>query len=204
VLALPGHDVPFLVGRISVAQVASQRQSYINGLLIQSRGAVRGRRCTNCERGGLSPFPSCRRLFGHFGNACGNCKWRDHAIRCTDPDDSDLEGYEVSEPDSDDPAPAPAPPPKRLRGAPSLSVEEVPPSPPAEVASTALVRFHPGAGTKGDPIDVDSDGGAYRIAFPLFDYNFLALSTYMVSCCSCTQRPSGYPCNGFTFSWCMG
>ncbi|KAI1159087.1 hypothetical protein F5B18DRAFT_638134 [Nemania serpens] len=29
------------------------------------------------------PFPTCVRLPGHFGGCCGNCKWRDHAARCS-------------------------------------------------------------------------------------------------------------------------
>src|SRR5438034_1057150 len=29
------------------------------------------------------PFPYCHRLPGHFGGAYGNCKWKDHATRCS-------------------------------------------------------------------------------------------------------------------------
>ncbi|OJD25449.1 hypothetical protein ACJ73_03181 [Blastomyces percursus] len=49
----------------------------------------------------LRPFPECRRLSGHFGGACGNCKWRDHAIRYSVRDDGDaVEVIEI--PDTDD------------------------------------------------------------------------------------------------------
>ena len=30
----------------------------------------------------MRPFLECRVAAGHFANACGNCKWRDHGIRC--------------------------------------------------------------------------------------------------------------------------
>ncbi|OJD12499.1 hypothetical protein ACJ73_09342 [Blastomyces percursus] len=51
---------------------------------------------------GLRPFPECRRLPEHFRGACGNCKWRDHAIRCSVRED-DGDAVEVIEiPDTDD------------------------------------------------------------------------------------------------------
>ena len=40
----------------------------------------------------LRPFPKCRRVAGHFGGACANCKWRDHGARCFVRDDSSDEG----------------------------------------------------------------------------------------------------------------
>jgi hypothetical protein len=42
-------------------------------------------------RPGLRPFPECRRLPGHFGECCGNCKWRDHAFKCSVRDDMVVE-----------------------------------------------------------------------------------------------------------------
>ncbi|OJD09454.1 hypothetical protein ACJ73_10300, partial [Blastomyces percursus] len=36
------------------------------------------------------PLPECRRLPGHFGGAYGNCKWRDHASRCSVRDGEDV------------------------------------------------------------------------------------------------------------------
>jgi Protein of unknown function (DUF3716) len=67
------------------AQMGSHRASYINAILIQSRGVARNPPCGACaaDRPGLRPFPECRRIQGHFGGCCGNCKWRDHAARCT-------------------------------------------------------------------------------------------------------------------------
>ena len=66
VLALPGQDVVFVRGAITPNQVASHRPSYINAILIQSRGNVVLNPCTACQgsRPGLRPFPECRRLPG--------------------------------------------------------------------------------------------------------------------------------------------
>ncbi|KAF2228379.1 hypothetical protein EV356DRAFT_581615 [Viridothelium virens] len=38
--------------------------------------------CNDCARKGLHPFPECRRVRGHFGGCCANCKWQDHAKSC--------------------------------------------------------------------------------------------------------------------------
>ena len=83
VLALPGQDVVFVRGAITPTQVGTHRPSYVNAILIQSRGAAAGQACGECRRRGLRPFPRCVRVAGHFGGACGNCKWRDHAARCS-------------------------------------------------------------------------------------------------------------------------
>jgi hypothetical protein len=89
VLALPGRDVVFVPGAITPNQVRSHRPSYINAILIQSRGNMVPGLCTACQtpRPGLRPFPECRRVPGHFGGCCGNCKWRDHASKCFVRDD---------------------------------------------------------------------------------------------------------------------
>ncbi|EDN05524.1 predicted protein [Histoplasma mississippiense (nom. inval.)] len=44
----------------------------------------------------------CRRLPGHFGGACGNCKWRDHAIRCSERDGEGVEVIEIVDDDDDE------------------------------------------------------------------------------------------------------
>ena len=84
-LLLPGRDVPYVWGRISGHQVLTHRPSYINAVLIQRAGVlVPGGGCTACRtRPGLTPFTDCFRAPGHFGGACGNCKWRDYAARCS-------------------------------------------------------------------------------------------------------------------------
>jgi hypothetical protein len=72
----------------------SARPSYINAVLIQSRGIFVGAPCSACAsqmrlsiHGWAKPFPVCVRLPGHFGGCCGNCKWRDHAARCSKRDE---------------------------------------------------------------------------------------------------------------------
>jgi hypothetical protein len=85
VLALPGRDVPIVRGSMTGRQINSHRQSYINALLIASRGRPTMSPCGgSCQssRGGR-PFRMCIRLPGHFGGSCANCKWRDWASHCS-------------------------------------------------------------------------------------------------------------------------
>ncbi|KAJ5249373.1 hypothetical protein N7524_011689 [Penicillium chrysogenum] len=89
VLNLPGRTVQFVYGVITGTQVHSQRPSYINALLIQSRGLPLITPCEACRQTQRRPFPAYVRAPGHFGGACGNCKWRDAAIRCTVRDSSE-------------------------------------------------------------------------------------------------------------------
>ena len=88
VLMLPGRYVLVVRGAIIEAQVRSHRPSYINALLIQSRGRAVRTLCTVCQtqmtastNGWARPFSVCIRLPNHFGGAYANCKWRDHAGR---------------------------------------------------------------------------------------------------------------------------
>ncbi|KAH6659912.1 hypothetical protein BKA67DRAFT_641087 [Truncatella angustata] len=90
VLALPGRDILVVNRSITPAQVVSHRPSYINFLLITSRGRVSATPCVSCRlAAALSPFgwarpsPVCVRLPGHFGGCCSNCKWKDQASRCS-------------------------------------------------------------------------------------------------------------------------
>lgn len=100
--ALPGRDIRFGHGSITWARITSLRPSYINAVLIQRAGTVVQPRCTACRRRrGLYPFPECRRVPGHFGGACGNCKWRDHASRCSCRDAESSDEESSSESDSD-------------------------------------------------------------------------------------------------------
>ncbi|KAJ8061334.1 hypothetical protein OCU04_010397 [Sclerotinia nivalis] len=73
-IALPGCSVPFVRNRISSAQVRTMHPSYINMLLIQSRGRIVPNRCCTYRRRGLMPFLECHRVAGHFCSCCGNCK----------------------------------------------------------------------------------------------------------------------------------
>lgn len=86
----PGRPVAFVHGAITGNQIHSQRPSYINALLIQSRGLPLVQPCLACQQGQRRPFPDCARVPGHFGGACANCKWRDAASRCSVRDASGL------------------------------------------------------------------------------------------------------------------
>ena len=88
-LGLPGTDVQVNPeGACTPASVYSMRQSYIAAILIHSRGYVPSSgACTSCsqldEDPGRKPFLRCRHRPGHFNGACSNCKWPDHAARCS-------------------------------------------------------------------------------------------------------------------------
>jgi hypothetical protein len=91
---MPGRDVVFVRNAFTPGQLGTHRPSYVNALLIQRAGVLVPAGCNECQRRGLTPFPECRRIVGHFGSACGNCKWRDHAARCrvVEPDEGDSDG----------------------------------------------------------------------------------------------------------------
>ena len=111
-LSLPGQDVRYVRGAVQFYQLNSCHPSYINAVLIQSRERPENPACTACcTAPGLCPFPQCVRAPGHFGGACGNCKWRDHAARCS-VRDRDQDGDDDEQGDDgrgDPPAQPPAP-----------------------------------------------------------------------------------------------
>jgi len=53
---------------------------------------------------GRGPFTDCRRAKGYFDGACGNCKWRDHAARCSVRQPGQGSGDEDSEDSEEDEA----------------------------------------------------------------------------------------------------
>ena len=88
-----GNEVEFIRGRVSLAQIEGRRDSYVNAVIIQSRGGLSSVPCDACQRKMMTnadayanPFPYCIRLPGHFSGACGNCKWSDHAASCSQRD----------------------------------------------------------------------------------------------------------------------
>ncbi len=123
VLCLPEQDVEFVRERISPTQIGSHRPSYINAILIQSGDQAAPNLCIACSqpRPGLNPFPYCRHVVRHFGGACGNCKWRDHASRCSVRD-------AVMRPPPPPSSPPPPPPPL---------------SPPLFILSTPFILTNP-------------------------------------------------------------
>jgi hypothetical protein len=81
-----GRTVDFVPGAASERQIRMHRLSYVNALLIQSRGVLVLEPCSSCQNKMLMdrdayayPFVHCIRLPGHFGGCCGNCKWPDRA-----------------------------------------------------------------------------------------------------------------------------
>lgn len=77
----------FVHGWITSRQIACQRPSYVNALLIHSRGEDVSESCDQCaeKRGknALGPFLNCRVLRGTFHDSCSNCKWFDTASACS-------------------------------------------------------------------------------------------------------------------------
>ena len=87
---LGGENIFVVRKAITETQVRSYPLFYINILLIQSRGITVRTLCstyytqiTAFANRWARPFFICTRLPGHFGGAYTNCKWRDHADRCS-------------------------------------------------------------------------------------------------------------------------
>jgi len=85
---MPGREILYYVqGWITARHVASKRPSYVNGLLIHSRGQDAPTSCTQCverrDKDALGPFITCRTLQGVFHNSCSNCKWFDNTSTCS-------------------------------------------------------------------------------------------------------------------------
>ncbi|KAH8904036.1 hypothetical protein BR93DRAFT_863337, partial [Coniochaeta sp. PMI_546] len=85
---LPSREfIYFVQGWITSRQIASRRPSYVNGLLIHSRGEDSPKSCDQCAekrcKNALGPFLTCRVLRGNFHNSCSNCKWFDTTSACS-------------------------------------------------------------------------------------------------------------------------
>lgn len=76
----PSYEFTVREGSIRVAQIQSARPSYVNALLIASRGIPQAR---TCGRNNGMVFADHVRLPGFWGGACAGCKWRDGAARCS-------------------------------------------------------------------------------------------------------------------------
>ena len=71
--AKPSIDIEVFAGRVDAAKVKT-RPSYLNAILIQSRGRT-GMTCTSCMQNlNRGPFVDYRRVKGYFTGACRNCK----------------------------------------------------------------------------------------------------------------------------------
>ncbi|KAK3321499.1 hypothetical protein B0T19DRAFT_267800 [Cercophora scortea] len=88
IFRLPSREIiHFVQGWITARHVASQRPSYVNGLLIHSRGEDSPVSCAQCTerraKNALGPFLTCRALPGSYHNSCSNCKWFDNTSACS-------------------------------------------------------------------------------------------------------------------------
>ncbi|KAK0639207.1 hypothetical protein B0T16DRAFT_238091 [Cercophora newfieldiana] len=84
----PSREIIYFVqGWITARHIASQRPSYVNGLLIHSRGQDAPLSCAQCterrDKNALGPFLTCRVLPGSYHNSCSNCKWFDNTSSCS-------------------------------------------------------------------------------------------------------------------------
>ncbi|KAK4102045.1 hypothetical protein N658DRAFT_506750 [Parathielavia hyrcaniae] len=88
IFRLPSREtILFVQGWITAKHIASQRPSYVNGLLIHSRGQDAPASCLQCTekraKNTLGPFLTCRVLPGSYHNSCSNCKWFDNTSNCS-------------------------------------------------------------------------------------------------------------------------
>ncbi len=88
IFGLPSREtILFVQGWITAKHIASQRPSYVNGLLIHSRGQDAAEACAQCTekraKNALGPFLTCRVLPGSYHNSCSNCKWFDNTSTCS-------------------------------------------------------------------------------------------------------------------------
>lgn len=88
IFRLPSREtIHFVQGWITARHIASQRPSYVNGLLIHSRGQDAPVSCVQCverrAKHALGPFLTCRVLPGSYHNSCSNCKWFDNTSACS-------------------------------------------------------------------------------------------------------------------------
>ncbi|KAG7285351.1 hypothetical protein NEMBOFW57_009974 [Staphylotrichum longicolle] len=88
IFRMPSREtILFVQGWITAKHIASQRPSYVNGLLIHSRGQDAPVSCVQCTekraKNALGPFMTCRVLPGSYHNSCSNCKWFDNTSSCS-------------------------------------------------------------------------------------------------------------------------
>ena len=84
VQALPvQRAISWTPGSLRASQIVSGRKSYVNALLIYTRGLVSASCGMYCriDRSGR-PFTQCVRIPGSWGGCCANCKWYDWASQC--------------------------------------------------------------------------------------------------------------------------
>jgi len=83
ILTLLSVNVLFVRLCILLNQMRTHQLLYINVILIQSQSVLVSAGCTNCQTHSMTLFLKCRHTSKHFSECCSNCKWRDHAARCS-------------------------------------------------------------------------------------------------------------------------
>uniref|UniRef100_A0A7N2N7K4 Uncharacterized protein n=1 Tax=Quercus lobata TaxID=97700 RepID=A0A7N2N7K4_QUELO len=80
VWCFPSYEFVIHKDSITASQVKTGRPSYVNAILIASRGLPQRTRCTKNSRW---VFAEDVRVPGYWGGACAGCKWRDGAASCS-------------------------------------------------------------------------------------------------------------------------
>ncbi|KAL4767126.1 hypothetical protein BDW60DRAFT_220794 [Aspergillus nidulans var. acristatus] len=75
----PSYEFVVRVGALTVKQVRTARPSYVNAILIASRGVKTRKPCSMNTR---SVFGEHVRIPGYWNGACAGCKWKDGGARC--------------------------------------------------------------------------------------------------------------------------
>ncbi|KAL3435104.1 hypothetical protein BDV09DRAFT_185238 [Aspergillus tetrazonus] len=75
----PSYEFVVRVGALTVKQVRTARPSYVNAILIASRGVKTRESCSMNTR---SVFGEHVRIPGYWNGACAGCKWKDGGARC--------------------------------------------------------------------------------------------------------------------------
>lgn len=76
----PSFEFVVRKGSLTVNQIRTGRASYVNALLIASRGL---RQHIACEKNTRAVFGEDVRVPGFWGGSCAGCKWRDGAASCS-------------------------------------------------------------------------------------------------------------------------
>ncbi|RMJ20748.1 hypothetical protein PHISP_08382 [Aspergillus sp. HF37] len=79
VWSFPCYEFTIRADSIRIQQIQTARPSYVNAILIASRGMV----VADCGHDTHHIFRDTVRLPGWWGGACAGCKWRDHGRRCS-------------------------------------------------------------------------------------------------------------------------
>ncbi|KAL4788754.1 hypothetical protein BDV19DRAFT_383652 [Aspergillus venezuelensis] len=80
VWAFPSYEFVVRVGSLSVKQLQTARPSYVNAILIASRGVKVREPCKHNSRW---VFGEQVRIPGYWNGCCAGCKWKDGGAKCT-------------------------------------------------------------------------------------------------------------------------